>query len=256
MSSEQPARGGGVPGTPPAPPSKKRARLTALTPAGILRQRKKRAGVAATPGTGATQRRSVSGSRPSAPPPSTPRALAGSAAAEGSEGRSRRGSIASAAPQPADGRPGAAQDRAAEPAPEGEQDEGGDAADNDDGDGDGSVALVRQSKEEVGELWDQMSDDQRQRYGVYRRSALNKATVKRLISQILNQQVSSTVTFVVAGFAKVFVGEIVERAVQIQEERGDEGALQPEHLREAYRLYRRETQTCDAAATGFNKRMF
>ncbi|KAJ2689943.1 transcription initiation factor TFIID subunit 11 [Coemansia spiralis] len=266
--SEQSARGGAS-GTPPAaPPSKKRARLTALTPAGILRQRKKRAGAATTSGNGGAQRRSVSGSRPSVPPlPSTPQTLSGSVTADGSEGRSRRSSTSSAGPPPqGDGQPGAAlvsvtagaaasQGSAAEPTPDGEHDKGAGAA-GDDVDDDGTLMLVRQSKEEVGELWDQMSDDQRQRYGVYRRSALNKATVKRLISQVLNQQVSSTLTFVVAGFAKVFVGEIVERAVQIQEERGDAGALKPEHLREAYRLYRRETQTADTAATGFAKRMF
>ncbi|KAJ2502122.1 transcription initiation factor TFIID subunit 11 [Coemansia sp. RSA 1972] len=105
------------------------------------------------------------------------------------------------------------------------------------------VELERQSKEDVRELWELMADEQRQRYGVYRRSALNKGTVKRLVSQILGQQVSSTLTFVVAGFSKVFIGEIVERAVQIRDNRGDEGALTPENLREAYRQYKKETGT-------------
>ncbi|KAJ2337949.1 transcription initiation factor TFIID subunit 11, partial [Coemansia sp. RSA 2671] len=109
--------------------------------------------------------------------------------------------------------------------------------------------------EEIKELWDQMSDDQRQRFDVYRRTALNKASIKKLVGHILNQQVTPTLTFVVAGFSKVFVGEIVERAVQIQAERGDTGSLTPDHLREAYRLYKKETQTT-ASSSGFTKRLF
>ncbi|KAJ2632636.1 transcription initiation factor TFIID subunit 11 [Coemansia sp. RSA 1290] len=105
---------------------------------------------------------------------------------------------------------------------------------------DEDMTLVRQSKEEVGELWDQMDDEQRQRYSAYRQTMLNKGNIKRLVSQILGQQASSTLTFVVAGFSKVFVGEIVERALEIHMERGDQGPLQPEHLREAYRLYKKE----------------
>ncbi|KAI8321712.1 TAFII28-like protein, partial [Martensiomyces pterosporus] len=102
------------------------------------------------------------------------------------------------------------------------------------------ISLVKQSKEEIKEMWEQLSEEQRQRYGVYRRTALNKGSVKKLVSNVLNQQISSTLTFVVAGFSKVFVGQIVESAVQIQAEWGDEGPLKPEHLREAYRLYKKE----------------
>ncbi|PIA15178.1 TAFII28-domain-containing protein [Coemansia reversa NRRL 1564] len=108
-------------------------------------------------------------------------------------------------------------------------------------------------------MWEQMTDEQRQRYGVYRRAALNKSAVKKLVSQVLNQQITSTLTFVIAGFSKVFIGEIVERAVQLQNEHGDEGPLTPEHLREAYRLYLKEspaTEATTAVANGFTKRLF
>ncbi|KAJ1668697.1 transcription initiation factor TFIID subunit 11 [Coemansia sp. RSA 1813] len=123
---------------------------------------------------------------------------------------------------------------------------------------DSELTLIRQSQEEVKELWDQMSDEQSQRYGVYRRTALNKGSMKKLVSSILNQQVSSTLTFVVAGFSKVFVGEIVERAIQIQHEKGeDDGSpLTPEHLREAYRLYKKESQIPLSSGSGFAKRLF
>ncbi|KAJ2848441.1 transcription initiation factor TFIID subunit 11 [Coemansia brasiliensis] len=114
------------------------------------------------------------------------------------------------------------------------------------------MTLVRQSKEEVGELWEQMDDEQRQRYSAYRQTMLNKGTIKKLVSQILGQQASSTLTFVVAGFSKVFVGDIVERAVQIRMERGEQGPLLPEHLREAYRQYKTE----HPETSSFSRRLF
>ncbi|KAJ2483412.1 transcription initiation factor TFIID subunit 11 [Coemansia sp. RSA 2131] len=172
------------------PVAKKRPRLTAVTPIGIVQQRKRRTN----------------------PVPKPKSALA--------------------KPQEAD-----TDDTPAETKDDDNSEDERVDSDNSD------VELERQSKEDVRELWELMADEQRQRYGVYRRSALNKGTVKRLVSQILGQQVSSTLTFVVAGFSKVFIGEIVERAVQIRDARGDEGALTPEHLREAYRQYKKETGT-------------
>jgi len=41
---------------------------------------------------------------------------------------------------------------------------------------------------------------------------------------------------------KVFIGEIVERARKIQQEKGVAGPLQSEHLLEAHRLYKEERE--------------
>ncbi|KAG0348889.1 hypothetical protein BGZ54_004516, partial [Gamsiella multidivaricata] len=78
------------------------------------------------------------------------------------------------------------------------------------------------SKEELKALLDRFSDEQLQRYEVYRRSVLSRSTVKKasqialseaqwLVGTILNQQVTQTMAFVVAGFCKVFVGQMVEK---------------------------------------------
>ncbi|ORX56869.1 TAFII28-like protein, partial [Hesseltinella vesiculosa] len=90
-------------------------------------------------------------------------------------------------------------------------------------------------------LLENFSDDQLRRYEAYRRSALNRTNVKRLVTQIMNQQCSQTMAFVVAGFTKVYVGEIVELSRQIMEEWGDEGAIRPVHIREAQRRYQNRT---------------
>ncbi|KAL7319251.1 transcription initiation factor TFIID subunit 11 [Mucor circinelloides] len=101
-------------------------------------------------------------------------------------------------------------------------------------------AQMEKAKEDMKVLLENFSDDQLQRYEGYRRSALNRTNVKRLVSQVLNQQCSQTMAFVVAGFSKVYVGEIVEKAKEIMEEWGDSGAIRPEHLREAHRRYKRD----------------
>ncbi|GAN08119.1 transcription factor TFIID complex subunit Taf11 [Mucor ambiguus] len=101
-------------------------------------------------------------------------------------------------------------------------------------------AQMEKAKEDMKVLLENFSDDQLQRYEGYRRSALNRTNVKRLVSQVLNQQCSQTMAFVVAGFSKVYVGEIVEKAKEIMEEWGDNGAIRPEHLREAHRRYKRD----------------
>jgi transcription initiation factor TFIID subunit 11 len=81
---------------------------------------------------------------------------------------------------------------------------------------------------------------------------------------------------VVAGFAKVFVGEMVERgqsrllgishmaniefykARQVQARLGEppDTPLSPEHIREAYRLYQEETGKVGAARVHKGRRLF
>ena len=80
--------------------------------------------------------------------------------------------------------------------------------------------------------------------------------------------------FVVAGFSKVFVGEIVEKgepsrnpslgsnqlntsysvAREVMEDWGDTGNIRPDHLREAHRRYKREHTSIPSNA--YKKRMF
>lgn len=102
-------------------------------------------------------------------------------------------------------------------------------------------AQMEKTKEDMKVLLENFSPEQLQRYEAYRRSALNRTNVKRLVSQVLNQQCSQTMAFVVAGFSKVYVGEIIEKAREIMEEWNDTGSIRPEHLREAHRRYKRDT---------------
>lgn len=86
-------------------------------------------------------------------------------------------------------------------------------------------------------LLESFDRDQMNRYEVFRRAGLNKISLKKLANAVTGQTVSQNVTVVVAGAAKVFVGEIVEEALQVQQRRGGQGSLLPDDLREAYRNY-------------------
>ncbi|KZP24250.1 TAFII28-domain-containing protein [Athelia psychrophila] len=114
----------------------------------------------------------------------------------------------------------------------------------------------RESKDNLKVLMDNFSPAQYERFEAYRRHALPKQAVRKVIQQSLGQQVSQPVAQIVAGFAKVFVGEIVEKARKVQERRGDRGPLSPDHLREAYRMYQEETGRVGAARPLRAKKLF
>lgn len=84
------------------------------------------------------------------------------------------------------------------------------------------------------------SDEQLDRYEMYRRSAFSKVSIKRLMHSITGSVPSSNVVIAMAGIAKVFVGEIIEEALEVQRrenqnEHKPATPLEPKHIREAYR---------------------
>ncbi|XVF04606.1 hypothetical protein REPUB_Repub05bG0098700 [Reevesia pubescens] len=87
----------------------------------------------------------------------------------------------------------------------------------------------------------QFTENQMSRYESFRRSALQKSNMRRLLVSITgSQKISLPMTIVVCGIAKMFVGELVETARMVMTERKESGPIRPCHIREAYRRLKLE----------------
>merc|ERR1712051_613662 len=95
-----------------------------------------------------------------------------------------------------------------------------------------------EERERMQLLVSSFTEDQLDRYAMYRRGALPKATIKKVMQTITGTSVGHNVVIAMAGIAKVFAGEVVEEALDYMESCGESGPLKPKHLREASRRLR------------------
>ena len=111
---------------------------------------------------------------------------------------------------------------------------------------DGPAAQERLKAEQAAEERERMqllvshfTEDQLDRYAMYRRAALPKTTVKKIMQTITGSSVGQNVVIAMAGIAKVFAGEVIEEALTSMQDLGEAGQpVRPKHLREAVRRMR------------------
>ncbi|ANZ75442.1 BA75_02115T0 [Komagataella pastoris] len=77
--------------------------------------------------------------------------------------------------------------------------------------------LSRQEK--VGLLLENFDQDQMTRYEFFRRANVNKSVAKRIVQSVLGQNINNNVALLVSTVSKMFVGEMVEKAKEVQSRR-------------------------------------
>lgn len=85
------------------------------------------------------------------------------------------------------------------------------------------------------QIVDQLSEEKLHQYESFRRSGISKTSIKKLCSNIIAQACNPNFIIAVSGVAKVFVGEMVKEAKDVQRGWEQEGPLMPSHVHEAYR---------------------
>lgn len=122
-------------------------------------------------------------------------------------------------------------------------------------------AIQKKRAINMGPLMKAMTEEQQDRYAAFRRHFLDKRFVKRLLQHLTRQTVTPQIVTLVAGVGKVFVGQIVEKAREVRQERlaasangtsqpSQRQSLRPDHLTEALRRYREEREVPGRFAPG------
>eukprot|EP00727_Mastigamoeba_balamuthi_P006111 m51a1_g2119 putative transcription initiation factor tfiid subunit 11-like (147) ;mRNA; r:1664903-1665683 len=109
-------------------------------------------------------------------------------------------------------------------------------------------------QEQITALKAQFSPEQLDRYSKSRSAKFPAATVAKLMCAVTGTKPKNAVAKLMAGVAKVFVGELIEEARAIAEARGESAKdnvllpLTPDHVMEAYRVLRQRGKVPAAAS--------
>jgi len=93
-------------------------------------------------------------------------------------------------------------------------------------------------------LMERMDEEQMNRFEAFRRSTLSRASMKKLVSSLINQTLSDEkVNIVLCSLGKMFVGDLIETARRIANDERHEGSLTRSHVFSAYKLLKRKNKS-------------
>ncbi|OAF66939.1 hypothetical protein A3Q56_05318 [Intoshia linei] len=95
-------------------------------------------------------------------------------------------------------------------------------------------------KERMRQLYQTLSEDEKNRYEIFRRCHFNRTVIKRIMHLDAPNVSNKHVALIVSSLAKVFVGEIVEKALDCKTDEEKNSPLKPDHIRKSYEEYAKE----------------
>lgn len=107
----------------------------------------------------------------------------------------------------------------------------------------GWVKKQKETREKMQLLVSAFSNSQQDQYEIFRRSSFPKSSVKKIMQGVCGSTLPQNAVIAMAGIAKVYVGEVVEAALQAREDLAEDGPLQPKHVREAVRRLKKKRKT-------------
>lgn len=130
---------------------------------------------------------------------------------------------------------------------------------------------LQQSK--LRKLFDTLDEQQKDRYEFFKRSNFNKPGVKKIMAKAGNYNslsINSNVTIAVCGVTKIFIGQVIEKAVEVRDRRdkiygtgnkkssnASSSPIHPSDIREAVRLLKNDSNCYTGPSSGrFKKNIF
>eukprot|EP00762_Andalucia_godoyi_P000303 ANDGO_03188.mRNA.1 Transcription initiation factor TFIID subunit 11 len=102
------------------------------------------------------------------------------------------------------------------------------------------IDLASRARERANELMKNMTPEQKERFEAARFSFLDFTTVRKIAETVVGEKINDDVAMAIAGVAKLYLGDLIEQALEEQEAIAEEGPLSPDDVREAWKSLHRQ----------------